>query len=111
MTVRTLVDKLELEILAGENALEKEIKGGYVGDLLSFVMAHAKEKNIWITIQGHINTIAVATLVGIAAIVLAEGVDADKEMLKKAEEEDIPILRTTLSGYDFICQLMRIEMD
>lgn len=108
MKVKELVTLMELEVLCGKESLDQEIEGGYIGDLLSFVMSHAKEKNIWVTIQGHINSVAVASLLGLSAIVLAEGVLADKEMLIKAAEEEIPILATGLSGYEFVCKLTRL---
>lgn len=108
MNVKDLVTLMKLEVLSGQEALDKEVEGGYIGDLLSFVMSHAKEKNIWITIQGHINSVAVASLLGLSAIILAEGASADKEMLAKAAEEEIPILATPLSSYEFIYQLTRL---
>jgi hypothetical protein len=41
---------------------EKEITGGYTGDLLSWVMGRASCGNAWITIMSNINIIAVASL-------------------------------------------------
>lgn len=42
--------------------LTNKIKSVYVGDLLSFVMANGKEDSLWLTVQKHINVIAVAQL-------------------------------------------------
>lgn len=67
MRLDKIAKELELEVLT-ENNIEKEVKGVYIGDLLSLVMANAKEKNLWITIQTHLNVIAVATLVGLSAV-------------------------------------------
>lgn len=50
-----------------------EISGGYVCDMLSDVMGSAKSGQVWITIMKHLNTIAVASMTGIPAIVLAKG--------------------------------------
>ena len=107
VTVRTLSDKMQLKLLTGEEGLDNEVQGGHVGDLLSFVMSHAKEKNVWVTIQGHINSVAVASLLGLSAIILSENVVPDEEMLKKANEEGIPILSTPLSSFDTICAFSR----
>lgn len=101
MTVQQMMEVMELKVLTGEVGLEKEIRGGCVGDLLSYVMSHGKEKNIWITIQGHINTLAVASLIGISAIVLADESQATQEMIEKAKEEEIPVLVTPLSSFEF----------
>lgn len=109
MTVRDMVEKMALQVLAGEEGMNQEIEGGYIGDLLSFVMSHAKEKNIWITIQGHINSVAVASLLGLSAIILAEGAEADAEMLRKANEEEIPIISTTQNSFDFANSFSKLE--
>ncbi len=101
MTVRMLVERMQLEVLAGERYLDQEIEGGCVGDLLSYVMAKAVERNMWVTIQAHINTLAVATLVGVSVIVLTDNRMPNEEVLAKGEEEGIPIVRTPLSSFDF----------
>ena len=41
MTVKELCEKLELKILV-EGNLDREITGGYCGDLLSWVMGRAQ---------------------------------------------------------------------
>ncbi len=107
MTVKQLVEEMDLEILAGEQNIENVIKGGYTGDLLSFVMSHAKEGDLWITIQGHINSIAVATLLGMSAIVLTEGSALTEDACKKANDEGIPVLSTKISSFDLISALSK----
>ncbi|MDF2612633.1 MAG: AraC family transcriptional regulator [Clostridia bacterium] len=107
LIVKELIEKMNLTLVAGEEGLENQIEGGYVGDLLSFVMAHAREKNVWITIQGHINSVAVASLLGLSAIILSENAGADEEMIKKANEEGIPVLSTSLNSFDVICEFAR----
>lgn len=98
--------KLELLLEEGFELLNdidikgREIKGVYIGDLLSWVMANLKENQAWITIQGHVNIVAVASLNDAACIVLAENAEIEKEALEKAIEEDIPVFRTELSSYE-----------
>ena len=43
---------------------DREIKGAYVGDLLSWVMGKAEADNVWVTIMSNLNVIAVASLCG-----------------------------------------------
>ena len=38
MTVREIVEKLNLRVFSGAEGLDKEVTGGYVSDLLSDVM-------------------------------------------------------------------------
>lgn len=83
---------LNAEIIAGAEHLEREVTGGYASDLLSCVMAGAQPGNVWLTLQAHINVIAVAVLLDLSAVVITEGVRPDKEVLARAEEKGIPVL-------------------
>lgn len=99
MTLRELLNILPLENLGNDSDLDKAPKGGYVGDLLSNVMRFAKEGNIWITVQTHINVIAVASLVGISCIIFPCGVKPSEETIAKAKEEHIALLSTDLDAF------------
>lgn len=105
MTIRQLIEDYQLKVLSESDGWDKEIRQGYIGDLLSFVMAHAKEGMIWITIQGHINTIAVASLIGVTAIILAENSEATPDMLEKAKENQIMVLSSKLSSFELAYRL------
>lgn len=100
MTVKMLSDQLNLQVIAGQEGLNKEVKGAFVGDLLSLVMAHAKALDVWITVQGHVNSVAVAVLVNISAIILTQGITPDENMKQKADEEGIVILTTSKSSFE-----------
>ena len=76
-----------------------EIEGVYIGDLLSWVMGHAQAKQAWITIIGHVNSVAVACLHDLACIILVEDADLLEETRRKAEEEGLIILKTQKSAY------------
>ena len=79
---------------------DKEIDGVYMGDLLSWVMGRAEQNNVWITIMSNVNTVAVATLVDVACILLCEGVTPDEGVLEIAESKGVNILSTELSAYE-----------
>ncbi|WP_427338956.1 DRTGG domain-containing protein [Caloranaerobacter sp. DY30410] len=104
MRLDKIVKELELEVLTEKN-IENNVEGVYIGDLLSLVMANASENNLWITIQTHLNVIAVATLVGLSAVLIAEGMEVEDETIKKANEVGIPVLRSKLSAYELACRL------
>ncbi|RKD33187.1 DRTGG domain-containing protein [Thermohalobacter berrensis] len=107
MKLTKIIDELNATVVV-EPKDETEVEGVYIGDLLSLVMAKAQENDIWITIQTHINIVAVATLVNLSAIVIAEGMDVDEDTIKKAKEENIPILKSELSAYEIACKLCRL---
>ncbi|MHB0871096.1 MAG: DRTGG domain-containing protein [Chloroflexota bacterium] len=108
LTVRDVVHQLGLKVVAGETHLGREVSGGYVGDLLSCVMARAATGDLWVTIQGHPNAVAVATLAGISAIVVAEGARIDPAAVEKAEQERIPILSGQQTSFDLVSALARL---
>ncbi len=100
MKLSEIKSKLDLVSRCGEDYLEQEITGGYCGDLLSDVMANSKQGNVWITIQVHLNIVAVATLKELTAIILVNGRKPNEDTLKKAIEENIPILTSKLSAFE-----------
>jgi len=99
MNLRDIVDQLALEVCAAEEKLDTEVTGGYASDLLSYVMARAKEGNVWVTMQSHVNVVAVASLVNLAGVITTEGTKAEPATLEKANQEGIPILATKLTTY------------
>lgn len=99
MTVKQLVDALELKVYAGASGLNKTIAGGYVSDLLSDVMGNAKEGQCWITLQTHKNVIAIASLKDLSAVIIVKGLLPASDSIDKSNEEGIPILGT--SDYTF----------
>ena len=79
---------------------DREIHGGYAGDLLSWVMGRAKEGDAWVTIMSNSNIVAVCTLADPACIVLSENVQPDPETLKRAQEQGVNILSTPLDTFE-----------
>jgi len=78
----------------------REIKGGYCGDLLSWVMGRAGEDNAWITIMSNINVIAVATLADVSCVIFSEGTRPDDEVLSVAKEKEVNLIVSPLNTYD-----------
>jgi len=103
--VKELAQKFNLHVAAGQNALDRQIRGGYCGDLLSDVMANAPDGCIWLTVQTHQNIVSVAVLHEMAAIILTGGHAPDQETIDKAEQEGIPILMWPNSAFDLAGQV------
>ena len=100
MKVSDLVHQFGMEVTAGATGLNRKIKNGYCGDLLSEVMANVSEGSVWLTVQGHQNIVAIAVLKDLAAIVITGGNTPDGETVQKAEQEGIPILQWPGSSFD-----------
>jgi hypothetical protein len=102
MTITEIAAALGAEICQGEFE-DRELTGAYTSDLLSDVMANAKDGGALITIQAHKNTVAVATLVNISVIVICNSRPLPDDMLEAAKDEGVAIIRTkenqfTVSG-------------
>ncbi len=93
MTVKDLSEKLNLKVLNLADG-DREIKGGYAGDLLSWVMGRAKEDCAWVTIMTNINVMAVASLADVACVILSENAAPDEQMLSAAAAKEINLLQS-----------------
>lgn len=92
MQVKEVAETLGLKVLA--EGREQRVSSGYVSDLLSDVIANAEEGCLWITVQRHLNIVAVAQLKKLAGIVLSRGSEPEALVLARAEQEGLFILST-----------------
>lgn len=91
MNVESLLSKLPLKAVALPEG-DREVTGGYIGDLLSWVMGKAQSGDAWITIMSNINIVAVASLTDVACIILAENVQLDEAVITLANDKGVNIL-------------------
>jgi predicted transcriptional regulator len=105
MTVQDVALRLGLRVVSGGDCLGREVHGGYVGDLLSDVIAHSGPGQVWLTVQGHVNIVAVAVLKELAAIILVNGRSASDDTVRRAGAEQIPLLASSLPAFDLAGKL------
>ena len=110
MNLSAIVEELQLDVRAGDGALGNEVQGGYASDLISDVLAHGQEGDLWITLQTHQNTVAVASIKGLAGIVLVNGRQPEADTLQKAVEENIPLLVSDLPAFELIGRLYKLGL-
>jgi hypothetical protein len=94
--------KLDGTLVAATAAAGREIQGGFASDLLSDVMGNSREGDVWVTLQKHVNIVAVAQLNGLAAIVLVNGRKPEPDTLARAEELSIPIISTPMQAFETV---------
>ena len=104
MTVKDIISKCSFT-LQSEADLDREVTGVYTGDLLSWVMGHGEEGQCLVTIMSNVNVLAVASLLDLSCVVLAENVKPDEEFLTLAKEKQINVLSSKESAYT-ICTLL-----
>ncbi|PKN78178.1 MAG: serine kinase [Deltaproteobacteria bacterium HGW-Deltaproteobacteria-1] len=108
MKIEKLVQALGLEVKCGKDYLDREVTGGYTGDLLSDVMGNSKEGYIWITRQVHQNIVAVASLKELAGIILINSCQPAPDTLEKAEGEKIPVMVSSLPAFEISGQIYNL---
>lgn len=108
MLMAEVIKELELTSVATTGDLNMPVSGGYVSDLLSHVMGQAKAGQIWITMQGHQNIVAVASLVGLAAVIVAGGIEPEEQTVTKAAEQEVILCKTALSTYEVTGRLYKL---
>lgn len=99
MTPREIAEKLNMQIVVSGVSINNKITSGICSDLLSWVMAHGKKDSLWITIQTHVNTVAVASLLELSCIIISGGAQADPKTINKAKAEGVTLLSSDLTSF------------
>jgi hypothetical protein len=100
-----VVQKLDLGVRSAKASLDREIRGGYASDLLSDVLAHAEEGNLWITLQIHQNIVAIASMKNLAGIILVNGREPEPQSVEKAEAEKVVIMVSEMPAFELVGRL------
>jgi DRTGG domain-containing protein len=101
MNLNKIIDELNLIVLTEPRDFgDITPTGGYSSDLLSCVMAGAKKGNLWITLQAHLNIVAIAALNELAAIIITENAQPDADSIAKANQQGVILLSTPQPTYE-----------
>jgi hypothetical protein len=106
MNLQTLIANLNLTVLTTPSDFSMIApQGGYASDLLSCVIAGAQPGNIWVTLQAHMNVVAVAALREVAAVIITEGAQPEADVLAKANEQGVILLSTPEPSFQIVGKL------
>lgn len=106
MKLSSIIESLPIKELTTYN--DVNVIGAYTSDLLSDVIANSKQDQLWITLHGHQNVVAVALLKDLAGIVITGGYKPDENMLEKAKDENIAVFTTKLNTFEFSGKLYQL---
>ena len=106
--LREVVEKLGLEAVSSAGMTNRPVAGGYAADLLSCAMKGARKDYLWVTLQSHLNVVAVASLLNLAGVIITEGNQPDPETVARAEEERIALLLTRKTTYTVVGELTQL---
>jgi hypothetical protein len=109
LNTQTVVEKLSLEVVA-KGREDVNVEGAIAGDLLSFVMASAKERWVWITVQTHLNIAAVAVLKDIPLIIVGAGRRPVEDLIERCREEQLTLACSPLPVFEICGQLYEMGL-
>ena len=107
MTVNELSKALGCKVLCMPDG-EREVTGGYCGDLLSWVMGRAEPNCVWATIMTNLNVVAVATLADVAVTVICENSEIGDDVIKTALDKNVNLVRSSMPIYEFCVALSKL---
>jgi hypothetical protein len=108
ISLKTVIEKLNLEAISSIEKLDRPVTGGYASDLLSCAMRGAKKDFLWVTLQSHVNVVAVASLLNLAGVIITEGNQPAPETIAQAEKEKVILLVTPQNTFSVIGQLISL---
>ena len=100
MKISDILEECKLKLVTGNP--DREIKGYYACDLLSWAISHANEGDLWVTVMNNINILAVASLVDVSCIVIPENIEIPQTLIEKAQEREVTLLSTPLQAAELI---------
>jgi hypothetical protein len=104
-SLKEVIEKLGLEPVSSAGSTDRAVAAGYAADLLSCAMKGAKKDYLWVTLQSHVNVVAVGSLLNLAGIIITEGNRPDHETIARADEEGITLMVTPKTTYTVVGEL------
>ena len=106
MKLDEICRQLNLVDLTPELAMaEIDVTSGYVSDLLSDVLAHASQGGVLVTVQVHMNVVAVAVHSELGAVIFAGDRRPEEVVRRKAIEEKVPLLGSSQLAFELVGRL------
>ena len=106
MTLLDIIANLNLNVLTTPQDFKAVApQGGYASDLLSCVVAGAQPGNLWVTLQAHMNVVAVAALREVSAVIITENAQPDVDVIEKANGQGVVLLSTEKPSYEIVGKL------
>lgn len=78
---------------------------GHSSDLMSDVLANAPAGGVLVTIQTHINVIAVSVHAGLTAVIFSSGMMPEERVIKRAVEEGLLLFVSDDSTFNIVGKL------
>jgi hypothetical protein len=87
-----------------------DVTGGYASDLLSDVLAHAPEGGVLITLQVHLNVIAVASHAGLQAVIFSSDRIPEQDVIDRATGENLCLYASSSDTFEIAGRLYEMGL-
>ena len=105
MTLAQIQHALGLGCLTPGLDLGRGVTSAHASDLLSDALANAPAGGVLLTIQVHLNVVAVALHAQQAAVIFTWGMQPDEAVVQRAIEENLPLFAAAASTFEIAGQL------
>jgi predicted transcriptional regulator len=99
VTLAEAIEVLQAETVVPAPEGDRELAAGFASDLMSDVLAFARQDTLLLTGLATDQTIRTAAVRHLAAVVVVADKEVSSDMLEAAREEDIPLCRTAMSKF------------
>ncbi len=101
MTLKEIQNLLDAEILCGDDeCLERKVRICFACDLISEMLLYLKPHALLITSLTNAHVIHTAQVMDAKAVIFVGGRKPDQSVIKSAEQNNIPMLTTSLLTFD-----------
>jgi len=94
MTIKDVMAITGAKVLTGEENLDREVSNAFGSDLMSDVLAYAKDCSILLTGLANAQAIRTADMLDIGCVIFVRGKMPDEQMLALARDKDMVVLQT-----------------
>ena len=94
MKLSEIKDILEAEVICGQDLLDKEVTSAFGSDMMSDVLAYAKEKSVLLTGLVNPQAIRTALMLDMRCVVFVRAKKLTDEVISLAKESGIAVLST-----------------
>jgi predicted transcriptional regulator len=110
MTLKQIAAVMELESLTPELKADADVRAAHASDLLSDVLANAPSGGVLLTLQVHLNVVAVALHAAQAAVIFTSDMKPDEAVRERAVAEGLPLFATSQSTFDVAGRLYALGL-
>jgi len=97
--IRFAQNLLEAQLLCGHKLIETELDGAFASDLMSDVLTIGRKNSILLTGLVSPQIITTCVIKGIACVVFVRGKEPTPQIIEKAMEHNIVLLKTKMTMY------------